>query len=71
VLDGKINDISCITINGRKKINLSLVLLGKHLDGLDLARSIPDTKMKIANALSQVIYLILYIKKLMIFNFMV
>jgi hypothetical protein len=54
MLDGRINDILCITINGRKKINLSLVLLGKQLDGLDLARSVPDIKMKILNALSQV-----------------
>jgi hypothetical protein len=54
MLDGKINDVSRITINGRKKINPSLVFLGKQLDGLDLARSISDIKMKIANALYQV-----------------
>jgi hypothetical protein len=63
MLDSKINDISYITINGCKKINPSLVFLGKLLDGLDLARSIPDIKMKIANALSQVFLLnsLLYI----------
>jgi hypothetical protein len=54
MLDSKINDISYIIINGRKKINPSLVFLCKQLDGLDLTTSIPDIKMKIANAPSQV-----------------
>ncbi len=49
------------TIHGSKIIHPSLAFLGKQLDGLNLTRSISDINMEIANALFQVLDLILYI----------